>query len=418
VRVETVCTGDELLTGLTSDTNSRFFQAMLLDRLGLTVSRSTVVGDDHDAIVAALTEAAGRAQAVLVSGGLGPTADDITLACAADALGVPLEERAEVRAHIEARFASRRVKLTPNSFRQALMPRGAELALNPEGTAPLVVVKLGGCTCFFVPGVPQEYRHLVEHEVLPRLEALRAQRSPTAPVRVLRVLKTVGLSESHLDARVAPLAQQHGDVTFGFRTHPPENHLKLLAQGATREEALSRLAAAEADCRAALGACVYGADDDTLASVVVAALKARRETLAVAESLTGGLVCAAVTEVAGASDVFPGGAVAYAEAQKTRWAGVPQPLLAQQGAVSEPVALAMAEGVRAATGAAWGLATTGYAGPSRGDETEPVGTVYLAVARGRGSHVERHQFMGDRARVRAFATHAALDLLRRTLQEP
>jgi nicotinamide-nucleotide amidase len=412
VRIETVCTGDELLTGLTSDTNSRVFQARLLERLGLTVRRGVVVGDVREDIIEALDAAAARCDAVLVSGGLGPTADDLTAECAAKAAGVPLVESPEALRHLEARFAARGLTLTPNNRRQALVPEGAEVVLNAEGSAPMFVQRRGRCTLFFVPGVPREYRHLVETEVLPRLEALLRP----AAVRRLALLKTVGLPESHLDARVAPLAAAHPRVTLGFRTHLPENHLKLLAEAPTDAEAHAALEAAVTAAREVLGQHVFGRDDETLPGVVLAALRARRQRLAVAESCTGGLVAAALTDVPGASDVFFGGACTYVDDAKVRWAGVPEGLLAQFGAVSSEAAEAMATGIRAATGVDWAVSTTGYAGPGGGDASTPVGTVFLGLAGAGVVRVERHRFPGDRPRVRAFATHAALDLLRRTLE--
>lgn len=417
MRIETLCTGDELLTGLTADTNSTFFQTRLLERLGLTVRRSTVVGDVREDIVEALRTIAGRADAVLVSGGLGPTTDDLTAECAAAAAGVGLVLSHEAMRHLEARFRARNVALSENNRRQALVPAGAEVVLNAEGSAPMFVLRLGGCAAFFVPGVPREYRHLVESAVLPRLEALVATTAAAPPVRVLRVLKTVGLPESHLDARVRPLMEKHPHVVFGFRTHPPENHLKLLAGGLNRELAQARLAAAEQDARALLGRHVFAQDDETMATVVGALLRARKETVAVAESCTGGLVSALLTDPAGASDYFVGGAVSYRESTKALWAHVPADVLERHGAVSEPVARTMATGVRFATRASWGLAVTGFAGPTGGDAATPVGTVFVAVSHAGDERAERHAFHGDRERVRAFAAHAALDLLRRTMQE-
>lgn len=413
MRIETLCTGDELLTGLTSDTNSAFFQRLLLERCGLTVRRSTVVGDRRDDLLEALTTLAARCDVVLVSGGLGPTSDDLTIECAAEAAGVGLVEDAQVMAHIEARFARRGIALTENNRRQARVPVGSEAVLNAEGSAPLVVQRIGACTLFYVPGVPREYRHLVETFVLPRLEAL------TAPTRTsvtrLRVLKTMGVPESHLDAKVDPLRARHPAVTFGYRTHAPENHLKLLATGADEASAAAALARAEADSRALLGDAVFGADDDALAEVVGAALLSMGWTLAVAESCTGGLVSAACTSVPGASAWFFGGAATYGELAKQAWARVPAELLATHGAVSEAVAEAMARGVRELLGASCGLSVTGYAGPSGGDAQTPVGTVFIGVATPAGTVVERHRFGGDRERVRLFAAATALDALRRQL---
>lgn len=413
MRIETLCTGDELLTGLTSDTNSRFFQALLLERCGLTVRRSTVVGDVREDLIEALDTLAARCDVVLVSGGLGPTTDDLTIECAAEAAGVRLLEDPVVMAHIRARFEKRGIALTENNRRQARVPEGSQAVLNVEGSAPLVIQRRGACTLFFVPGVPREYRHLVESFVIPKLEAMTA--SSRSTVARLSVLKTMGVPESHLDAKVQPLLAKHPAVTFGYRTHAPENHLKLLATGSSVDEAEQVLAAAERDARALLGDVVFGAGDDTLAKVVGRALLEQRFTLAIAESCTGGLISAACTEVPGASDWFIGGAATYATSAKTTWAKVPEALVAAHGVVSAPVAEAMAIGVREVLGATCGLSVTGYAGPSGGDSVNPVGTVFIGVATPAGVAVEKHRFGGDRERVRLFAAATALDVLRRRL---
>lgn len=416
MRIETLCTGDELLTGLTSDTNSRFFQALLLERCGLTVRRSTVVGDVREDLIEALDTLAARCDVVLVSGGLGPTTDDLTIECAAEAAGVQLLEDPVVMEHIRARFEKRGIALTENNRRQARVPKGSEAVLNAEGSAPLVIQRRGACTLFFVPGVPREYRHLVESFVIPRLEAMTA--SSRSTVTRLAVLKTMGVPESHLDAKVQPLLAKHPAVTFGYRTHAPENHLKLMATGSSVDEVERVLAAAERDARALLGDVVFGAGDDTLAKVVGRALFEKRLTLAIAESCTGGLISAACTEVPGASDWFIGGAATYAPSAKTTWARVPQALIEAHGVVSAPVAEAMAVGVREVLGATCGLSITGYAGPSGGDAVNPVGTVFIGVATPAGVAVEKHRFGGDRERVRLFAAATALDALRRRLTRP
>ncbi|HEX4621945.1 MAG TPA: CinA family nicotinamide mononucleotide deamidase-related protein [Myxococcaceae bacterium] len=411
MRIEVLCTGDELLTGITGDTNSPFFLERLF-RIGEKLAWSQTVGDVREDIERALKEISASADAVLVSGGLGPTADDLTMECAARVAGVRLVEDPRVLESIRARFASRNLVFSANNARQALVPEGAEAVLNPVGSAPMVIQKLGRCTVFYVPGVPREYKHLVEQEVLPRLEQLiRAQ--PARVFRASRMLKTVGLPESHLDAMVAPLAKVHSRVIFGFRTHAPENHLKLMAEGESQAEADRSLADVERDCREVLGAFVFGAEGDDFPGTVVRLLAARKETLAFAESCTGGLAAAMVTSVPGASDVLLGSAVTYAESLKVRWAQVPEQLLSQHGAVSAPVAEAMAAGIRRETGASWGLGITGYAGPSGGTEQDPVGTVYLGLASDKDAVSRRCLFSGDRERVRQFAAYTALDMLRR-----
>lgn len=414
MKIEVVCTGDELLTGLTVDTNSAYFMGKLF-ALGEKVARLTTVGDVREDITAALKEVASRADAALVSGGLGPTADDFTAECAAEAAGVPVVIDEGVLAAIKARFAERGVAFTPNNARQARVPQGAEVVKNPFGSAPMFILKLGGCALFFVPGVPREYKGLVDTEVLPRLKAM-LDRQPSRVHRAFRLLKTVGLPESHLDARVAPLAKAHPRIVWGFRTHAPENHLKLMAEAPTQAEADQALEAAYAACVPLLGEHLFGVEDESFPAKVGELLVKRGRTVALAESCTGGLVAELLTSVPGSSRYVIGGAVTYHERMKVRWAGVREETLAAHTAVSREVAMEMAAGVRAQAGADYGLSVTGYAGPDGGTEAEPVGTVYLGLAGPDGkAEFERHRFLGERVRVRAFAAYGALDLLRRRL---
>ncbi len=420
MRIEVLCTGDELLTGVTADTNSPFFMERAL-RLGERVVRTTVVGDDRAAIANALRELAGRCDVVLVSGGLGPTSDDLTVDAAADAAGVGVTLHAPTLERLRRRFAERGQLFTENNARQARVPEGAEVVENAVGSAPMLVMRLGECHALFLPGVPREYRHLVEHEVLPRLRALRIARSANGAAKAIafRLVRTVGLPESHLDARVTPARLAHPRVEFGFRTQAPENHLKLLATADAQEEADRLLGAAEREALAAIGEHAYGRDDETLAGLVVGMLRARRQTVSFAESCTGGMLAAEVTSVSGASEVFAGSLVTYTEATKQRWAQVPQSVISEEGVVSRAVAELLAEGARQAADTTWGVGITGWAGPTGGDAKNPVGTVFIAVAGPSGVTCERHAFGGgDRQRVRRFATWAALDAVRlRLLRE-
>lgn len=413
MRIELLCTGDELLAGLTPDTNSPTFMAQVF-ALGEQVRQSTLVGDDRAEIIEALRTLGARADVVLVSGGLGPTADDLTAECAAEAASVKLVEHPATRKHLEARFIARGRVLTANNFKQALVPEGSEVVQNPEGTAPLFILTLGQALMYFVPGVPREYRALVEQEVLPRIAA-RMAHEPGRIFRASRLLKTVGLPESHLDARVEPLGRRHPHVQLGFRTAAPENHLKLLAVGASQGEADARLRAAESDARDELGVFIFGSGAETFAEALGKLLVLRGETLTLAESCTGGRVSDMLTAVAGSSRYFFGGAVSYANALKERWLDVREATLMIHGAVSESVAREMAAGARAAGRSTWALSLTGIAGPEGGTVEKPVGTVFIGLAGARDVVVERHLFHGDREQIRAASAYAALELLRRTL---
>lgn len=411
MRVELLCTGDELVTGLITDTNSPWFEARLFE-LGVKVERVLLVGDVRPDITHALLEAASRADVVLVSGGLGPTMDDFTLECAAAAAGVPMVENTQVLEWLRERYAQRNIPMIASSYRMAQVPQGAEPVRNPEGTAPMVMLRLGHCQLFFVPGVPREYRALAEAEVLPRLRAM-LEAEPGRAYRAFRLLRTVGIPESQLDARVAPLVSQHPRVVFGFRTQAPENHLKLMASASTQAEADAALAAAEAACRELFGTAIFGADAEEYAPVLARLLTQAGATLATAESCTGGMIAEQLTAVSGASTFFIGGAVSYSEKMKMAWAGVPAQVLERHTAVSRETAIAMAEGVRAACETTYGLSVTGYAGPTGGTPEDPVGTVYCALAqKGRPTHCERFSIKGDRDRVRLFAATSALELLR------
>ncbi|WP_375771425.1 CinA family nicotinamide mononucleotide deamidase-related protein [Archangium gephyra] len=417
MRVELLCTGDELVTGLTPDTNSPYLEARLFE-LGIKVTRVVLVGDVREDITRALKEAATRSDVVIVSGGLGPTADDFTAECAAAAAGVPLVEDAGTLQFLRERAAKRGRELTPNVARMALVPGGSEVVANPVGAAPLFIVRMGGCRLFFLPGVPREYRALVDGEVMPRVREELEQR-PGRTYRAFRLLRTVGIAESVLDARMAPVAAAHPRVVFGFRTHAPENQLKLMAEAPSQAEADAALAAAEAAARRELGLAVYGADGDAYAVVLGKLLTEAGATLSLAESCTGGLIAAQLTAVPGASGFLLGGAVVYTEPMKTAWAGVPPELLARHGAVSAPVAVAMAEGIRAACETTYSLSVTGFAGPTGGTAENPVGTVYCALAgEGIPTRCERFSISGDRDLVRLFAASYALELLRERLLTP
>jgi len=411
VQIEVLCTGDELLVGLTTDTNSPYFMERLF-ALGEKVARAQTVGDVRMEIIEAIKTTSARADAVLVSGGLGPTADDLTAECAAAAAGVPLVEHRPTLEFIKARFAKLGIAFSQNNARQALVPQGAEVVRNPVGSAPMFIQRLGRCTLFYLPGVPREYRALVDSEVLPRLSQMISLQ-PNRIYRASRLLKTVGLPESHLDALVAPLSREHSKVTFGFRTHAPENHLKLLAEDSSQGGADSALASAERACREVLGAWVFGADKESFSSAIASAMRQCGGTLAIAESCTGGKAADLITQEAGASDFFLGSAVTYQDALKERWAAVDRGLLSRYGAVSREVALSMAEGIRQQTGATYGLSITGFAGPGGGDVNNPVGTVYYAMAGFKSPECERRVFLGERERVRQFAAYAMLDFLRR-----
>ncbi len=408
LHVEILSTGDELLTGQVVDTNSAWLMDRLWD-LSVMVRRKTLVGDDRADLDAALRETTGRADLVVMSGGLGPTEDDLTSARVAAVLGVPLELHAPSLRAIEDRFRSFKRPMTPNNEKQARFPRGAEVIPNRFGTAPGFSVAVGRAQLVCLPGVPGEYKGLCEEWLLPRVAA-RLGEVPAA-----RVLKLFGVGESHADHTMRPVMDDPANegVRFGFRAHWPEVHLKWTVPGPEAAARADRIAAA---VRALFGEAVWGEGKDELPDLVVARLVARGERLALAESCTGGLLADLVTRVPGASSVFDVGVVAYANATKERLLGVPAALLSAHGAVSEPVARAMAEGARRTGDATWGVGITGIAGPTGGTPEKPVGTVHLALAGPSGTQALKRTYPGDRGRIRRFAAYEALNLLRLALR--
>jgi nicotinamide-nucleotide amidase len=339
---------------------------------------------------------------------MGPTEDDLTSEVVAAVLGAPLEEHEPSVRAIEERFRAFGRVLTPNNLKQARFPRGAEVIPNRFGSAPGFAAKVARATLYCLPGVPVEFKGLCDEAVIPRIAA-RLGDVPAA-----RVVKLIGVPESHADTELQPviLDPANRDVRFGFRAHWPEVHLKWSVSG---PDAARRADAIGARVRGIFGARAWGEGKDELPELVVARLVARGERLALAESCTGGLLAELVTGVPGASNTFDLGVVAYANATKERIVGVPAEQLAAHGAVSEPVARSLAEGARRIAGATWGIGITGIAGPSGGTPEKPVGTVHLAVAGPGGTRAVARLYRGDRDRIRRQAAFEALDLLRRAL---
>ncbi len=418
MKVELLATGDELLTGQILDTNSVWLMDRLWD-LGIMARRKTLVADDRDDLAAALRETTSRADLVVMSGGLGPTEDDLTAEVVAAAMGVPLEVDEPSLEAIRARFVKLGREMTPNNAKQARFPRGATVIPNRFGTAPGFSVRLGRAELIALPGVPVEYRGLLDEWVLPRL-ASRAGATPA-----FRLVKLFAVPESHADQAMRPIMDDPANrgVRFGYRAHWPEIHVKWAvpapaSAGAMPAPARSEASEAHAErilqqVRSIFGDAVFAEGKDELAPLVVAQLARRGERVALAESCTGGLVAELLTAVPGASNVFDLGVVAYSNAVKSGIVGVPEELLATHGAVSEPVARALAEGIRRAGKATWGIGITGIAGPTGGTPEKPAGTVYVALAGPQGTEVVHRVWRGDRERVRKTTAYEALDLLRR-----
>ena len=408
MRIEQLTTGDEVVTGQIVDTNAAWLSERLFE-LGAYVARRATVGDVLEEIVAALREAAARADVTIVSGGLGPTIDDRTAEAASVAFGRPLVCDEAQLERLRARFAAAGRTFTENNARQAWVPDGAGVITNEFGTAPAFVVPAAGGLgeVWFLPGVPREFKGLAEAHLLPRLR----ERLAAAGIHRHRiVLPCYGLPESHLDARIRPLLADHPFVRFGTRVRFPEVWANFVGEGTTGDEARARCEALADRAREVLGAAVYDLSGRSFAEVTLEALRHRGWRVAFAESLTAGLAAALLAEVPGASEVLLGSSVTYAEALKASWLGVPPELLAHEGAVSEACATAMAEGALRASGADVAVALTGWADAGG---TGEAGLVWAAIA-GRGeTRALRVRLPFARNMVRRAAAFLAHDLLRR-----
>jgi nicotinamide-nucleotide amidase len=404
-----IAVGSELLQPGYRDTNSAWLSERLA-RVGATVRQVTLVGDDADRIADLVRRSLDRASVVLLTGGLGPTADDRTREGVARALGAPLEIDDAAASEISAFLRRRGREATPEQIAQALRPAGAETMRNPVGTAPGILARQGERVVAALPGVPAEMRAMF----LESLEPLLRGRSGRAVRR--RILKIAGRTESSVDGQVSDLYRAEGaEVTILAKTSGIQ--LVLNVEGRDDAEAARRLESLERAFAARLGADLFGRDDDTLASVVGCALVAAGQTVATAESCTAGLLAAAITETPGSSEWFRGGLVAYANDLKSTLACVRDATIAAHGAVSEEVAEELAQGARTRCAATWGLGVTGVAGPGGGTESKPVGLVWVGVAGPRGSRAIRHRLGGDRELIRARSVTLALDLLRRELRD-
>lgn len=411
MRIECIAIGTELLTTRRLDTNSVWIAERLAE-LGLALHRKTAVGDERADLKALVEEALRRSDVILCTGGLGPTFDDFTKEVFAEAIGSELQEDAQCRAELEAWYAARGRVPTANNYKQVQIPVGAEALRNPLGSAPGVwwqdPAGFPGRRIVLMPGVPREMKRMWTDHVRPRLAALAG-----APVHTLRMV-VGGVPESTLDERTGPVRTKHADLEWTILASL--THVEFIV----RSGDAAALEAAWADLAAELGPDLVCTGDGDLESTVLNLLKRRGETLAVAESMSGGLLASRLTAIPGASEAFLGGAVAYSAGAKTRLAGVDPAVIQAHGTISETTTEALAAGIRAQLGTTWGLAITGNAGPAvdaLGDveRANPVGTCILALAGPDGVKSRRLVAPGERPDVQLRAVGWSLDWLRRKL---
>jgi len=413
MHLEVVTIGDELLLGYTIDTNAAHL-ARTLAAEGVEIARRTTVRDTADAIAGAVREALDRTGAVITTGGLGPTSDDLTKPSIAALFGRGMVLDKEHLAWMEERFTRLFQRPMPDANRQqAMLPEGARKLQNNHGSAPGIWLEDDrGRWVAMLPGVPREMRGMLADTLAP---LIRERLGSDRRVVRSRTLRTTGVGESFIADRVASLEAGVGDVDLSYLPNADGTDLRLTVRGARPDDASARLATAAERLRTVVGDAIYGEDGADLAAVVLDLCRERGLTIGVAESCTGGLLGARLTAIPGSSDVVVGGVIAYSNALKSALLDVPAGVLEHQGAVSDPVVRAMASGARAATGASVGVAITGIAGPGGGSEEKPVGTVWIASDLEGAVESRRLRLIGDRAEVRQRAAQAAMEMLRRRI---
>ena len=419
---EIIAVGSEMLTPYRQDTNSLYLTAGLND-LGVSVAFKTIVGDNHKRLASAIRVALNRADILLLSGGLGPTEDDLTRECLAEALHLKLHRDYGLLESLNHRFAGRDIAMPANNARQADVLDGATLLPNPNGTAPgqwldTVVRSIDGQSfrklVVLLPGPPTELKPLFDKQCKPLLQATLRKRHLAR-----RVLRMALIPESQVDARTAPIYQQFPDVETTILAGSAEIQLHFVSSKSTLAEAEARVDTVFNLVSAEMGDDVFSVNGESLEEVVLLELGLRNQTVSVAESCTGGWLGERLTAVPNSSKAFLGGAIVYTDRSKIALGDVPSFLIEEHGAVSDPVARALAEGIRRRTGSTLGLSITGIAGPANPegrDAAKPVGLVYIALTDGEETEVKQLHIPGDRERVRLWATQHALEMLRRHLQ--
>ena len=407
MKAEIIATGTELLLGQTLNTSAHYLTGKL-SGLGIEVDYHITVGDNAERIEVSLRQALGRSELVVTTGGLGPTVDDITKELVAKVLGLEMELDQASLKHVEDFFALRKAAMPESNRKQAYFPKGAMILPNPVGTAPGAIITKDGKTVVILPGPPFEMQPMFENHVQRELEKIVG---PDAERMNVRVLKIFGMGESAIEEVIADLMNKP-NPTMALLAKRAEMHVRLVARSGDAKEARQILDRAEVEIRSRLGDKVFGRDEESMIGIVGKTLRERGLTVATAESCTGGLVGAALTQEPGSSDFYLGGVVSYDNAVKEKMLGVGQQSLEEKGAVSPEVAKEMAAGARARLGTDLALATTGIAGPDGGSDAKPVGLVYIGLATPQGIEAKKFQFYGGRDSVRALTVQAALNWLR------
>lgn len=408
MKVEIITIGDELCSGSVQDTNATFISSHL-HTIGIEVTKVTTVGDDTEKIVEALRSVQQKVSFVIVTGGLGPTVDDITTQAAADALRRKLVLNKHALKTMEERFQQFGRTMSPHNIKQAYLPSGATIVPNPIGTACGFSLAKSNTLFIFLPGVPREMKRMFEESVIPLIK----KEQPETSIIRSSVLKIFGKTESYCDQRLSDLIKSEKEITFAFLPHYPEISLKLTMRGQDKKYIEKKIKAVERKVTKILGDIIFGKNEETLEEVVGNLLRSQGATIAVAESCTGGLISHRLTNVPGSSDYLERSIIAYSNKAKKDLLKVPATTLNRFGAVSKETAESMAKGVRKLSKTTFGLAVTGIAGPTGGTPEKPVGTVFISIAHGRQVTTQKCRFYGDREQIKFMTSQYALDMVRR-----
>lgn len=412
MKAEIIATGDEIRCGALVDRNSAYISEKI-EELGIYVARHTCVGDDLNLLAAVFREIAARADIAIVTGGLGPTVDDLTARAAADAKGVELQLDPAALEGMTAFFKERNFPMTPQNRKQAFLPETAECIPNPVGTAPGFELQIDNCHFFFMPGVPHEMKRMLADAILPAIIRIRGEQHLFARVKTIC---TFGLGESAVDEKLTDITNEFPDIQLGLRASFPVIQVKLYGRDENRLKLEEQLTAAEKQVCDLLGDTVFSTHGYSMARTLGQLLAEKKATVAVAESCTGGLIASQMTDVPGSSDYFLFSGVTYANAAKEDILGVPRDVLVQQGAVDPETARHMALGARKVSGADYAIATSGIAGPGGGTDEKPVGTLCVGLATPRSSCGFRYNFpFRDRGRNKQLFATVAMNKLRKEL---
>lgn len=410
MKAEIITIGDELSSGSVQNTNSTFI-ANQLHNIGIEVIKITTVGDDIEKIGDALRSAQQKVSFVIVTGGLGPTVDDITAQAAAEALRRKLVLNKHALKAMEERFQRFGRTMSPHNVKQAYLPSDSAIIPNPIGTACGFSLAKSSTLFIFLPGVPREMKRMFEESVTPLIK----KEQPETSIVMSRVLKIFGKTESYCDQMLRDVIKKEKEITFAFLPHYPEISLKLTMRGNDKKYIEKKLKAVERTITKILGDIIFAKDKETLEEVLGNLLRSRGATVSVAESCTGGLITHRLTNVPGSSDYLERSLIVYSNKAKKELLKVPTSILNRFGAVSKETAECMAKGVKSLSKTTFGLAVTGIAGPTGGTPEKPVGTVFISLAHRRCIKTQKHMFYGNREQIKFMTSQYALDILRKHL---